>query len=68
VLPGERVTLVFQGGAELGCCDQIVLPAVGWKGRVTPGKSVEATVTVPASGKLAITCSMNMCQGQLGGP
>lgn len=64
--PGEKLTLVFKGTKEMGCCDQIVIPAANWRGKVEADKSTEVTVTVPPDGKLVFACSMSMCRGTVG--
>jgi plastocyanin domain-containing protein len=64
--PGEQLVLVFKPAASMGCCDAIVVPAANFKGKVEKGgKPLEVPVTMPASGKLAFACSMNMCQGEV---
>ena len=60
---GKPVRLVFTRTTEDGCGQELVVPSLGIKKDLPLNQPVPIDLTMPASGKLAFTCGMDMMHG-----
>ena len=62
---GKPVRLEFTRTTDEGCGQQLVFPTLDIKKDLPLNQPVNVDVTMPASGKLAFTCGMDMFRGAL---
>jgi plastocyanin domain-containing protein len=60
---GKPIRLEFTRTSEEGCGHELVFPGLGIKKDLPLNQPVNVDVTMPASGKLAFTCGMDMYRG-----
>lgn len=62
---GKPVRIEFTRVSDEGCGQQVVFPSLDIKKDLPLNQPVAVDVTMPASGKLAFTCGMDMYKGSL---
>jgi plastocyanin domain-containing protein len=62
---GTPVRVEFTRTSDEGCGQQLVFPTLDIKKDLPLNEPVAVDVTMPASGKLAFTCGMDMYKGAL---
>lgn len=62
---GEAVELVFTRTTDDGCGQEVVIPSLKLKRELPLNKPVSIDVTMPAKGKLAFACGMDMLHGSV---
>ena len=62
---GSPVRVEFTRTTDEGCGQQLVFPTLDIKKDLPLNEPVAVDVTMPASGKLAFTCGMDMYKGAL---
>ena len=62
---GKPVRLEFTRTSDEGCGQQLVFPALDIKKDLPLNQPVAVDVTMPASGKVAFTCGMDMYRGSI---
>jgi plastocyanin domain-containing protein len=62
---GKPVRLEFTRTTDEGCGQQLVFPALDIKKDLPLNQPVPVDVTMPASGKVAFTCGMDMMKGSI---
>ena len=62
---GKPVRLEFTRTTDEGCGQELVFPSLSIKKDLPLNQPVAVDVTMPASGKLAFTCGMDMFRGTL---
>jgi len=62
---GKPVRLEFTRTTDEGCGQQLVFPNLDIKKDLPLNEPVPVDVTMPASGKLAFTCGMDMMKGSI---
>jgi plastocyanin domain-containing protein len=60
---GKPVRLEFTRTSDEGCGQQLVFPTLNIKKDLPLNQPVAVDVTMPASGKVAFTCGMDMYRG-----
>lgn len=60
---GKPLRLEFTRTTDEGCGQQLVFPSLDIKKDLPLNQTVAVDVTMPASGKLAFTCGMDMYRG-----
>lgn len=60
---GANLTLVFLRNTDETCGQQVVFPSLNIRRDLPLNQPVEVPITVPASGSVNFTCSMNMYRG-----
>ncbi|HEY3500769.1 MAG TPA: cupredoxin domain-containing protein [Polyangiaceae bacterium] len=62
---GKPVRLVVTRTTDEGCGQELVIPSLKLKRDLPLNQPVAVDLTMPASGKLAFTCGMDMMKGAL---
>lgn len=62
---GKPVRLEFTRTSDEGCGQQLVFPSLNIKKDLPLNQPVAVDVTMPASGKVAFTCGMDMYRGSI---
>jgi plastocyanin domain-containing protein len=62
---GKPVRMVVTRTSEDPCGEEIVVPSAGIKKNLPLNQPVSIDLTMPASGKLAFACGMDMMRGAL---
>jgi len=62
---GKPVRIEFTRTTDEGCGQQLVFPTLDIKKDLPLNQAVAVDVTMPASGKLAFTCGMDMYRGAI---
>ncbi len=62
---GKPVKLVFTRTTDDGCGQQLVFPELDIRKDLPLNQAVSVDVTMPASGKVAFTCGMDMYRGAI---
>jgi plastocyanin domain-containing protein len=62
---GKPVRLIFTRTTDEGCGQELVFPSLKLKRDLPLNQPVSVDVTMPASGKLAFTCGMDMMKGAI---
>ena len=62
---GKPVRLEFTRTSDEGCGQQLVFPTLDIKKDLPLNQPVSVDVTMPASGKVAFTCGMDMYRGSV---
>ena len=60
---GKPVRLVFTRTTDDGCGQELLVPSAGIKKDLPLNQPVAVDLTMPASGKLAFSCGMDMYRG-----
>jgi plastocyanin domain-containing protein len=62
---GQPVRLLFTRTTDEGCGQELVFPSLNIRKPLPLNEPVAVDVTMPASGKLAFTCGMDMFRGSI---
>src|SRR5262245_35690116 len=62
---GKPVRLVFTRTTDDGCGQELLVPSAGIKKDLPLNQPVPIDLTMPASGKLAFSCGMDMYRGSI---
>lgn len=62
---GQPVRLVFTRTTDDGCGQELLVPSAGIKKDLPLNQPVPIDLTMPASGKLAFSCGMDMYRGSI---
>lgn len=62
---GKPVRVVFTRVSEEGCGEKVVFPELKLEKELPLNKPVPVELTMPANGKLAFTCGMDMYKGAI---
>jgi plastocyanin domain-containing protein len=62
---GSAVRLVFTRTSDEGCGQELVIPSLGIHRDLPLDEPVAIDLTMPASGRVAFTCGMDMYRGAL---
>jgi plastocyanin domain-containing protein len=62
---GKPVQLVFTRVTEQGCAEELVFPSLSIRKLLPVNQPVTVEFTMPASGKVAFTCGMDMLHGSV---
>jgi plastocyanin domain-containing protein len=62
---GKPVRIVFTRTTDDGCGQELLVPSAGLKKDLPLNQPVPVDLTMPASGKLAFSCGMDMYRGAI---
>jgi plastocyanin domain-containing protein len=61
----QPVRLILTRTSDEGCGEELVIPSLKLKRKLPLNEPVSIDLTMPASGKLAFTCGMDMMKGAI---
>jgi len=61
----QPVRLILTRTSDDGCGEELVIPSLKLKRKLPLNQPVSVDLTMPASGKLAFTCGMDMMKGAI---